>query len=232
MSPAGNRRHGWLWQPELVKRVWIRQRAKTPLFRFQVAYADTATDEDGRRAVPTGLRVISRKTGHVQQVIPLAIDEPTLGAYAGALNVLDCTFDGFPDLMIYANSGGAGPNSSNNFYLFQPKTGRFVFNAALSELPQVGIDGKTRTISSAFRNGCCGHSNEEYRFLNGHLTRTASHDEDGQFGPAGYYTVTDGRLVHGKWVEKHRRVRESELYPDQPAAKKKRAHQSPVRRIK
>ena len=224
VTPAGNRRHGWLWQPELVKRVWIRQRAKTPLFRFQVAYADTATDKDGRQATPTDLRVISRKTGRVQQVIPLGGVEPTMGAYTEAFDVLDCNFDGLPDLMVYASSGGAGPNSAYNFYLFQPKTGQFVFNAALSELPQVGVDTKTRTIYSAFRNGCCDHSSAEYRFLKGRLTQTASHDEDCQFGGrVAYCHITEGRLVQGKWVEKHWRIKESKLYPTvQPARKHRR----------
>ena len=219
VSPAGTRRHGWLWQPELVKRVWIPQRRKTPLFRFQVAYADTAADANGQHTPPTDLRVISRKTGHVQQVVSFNIDEPGRGACNEALSVLDCNFDGFPDLMLLANSGGAGPNSTYSIYLFQPKIGRFVFDTALSELTQVDIDAKTRTISSAFRNGCCDHSREAYRFVNRRLTRTASHGEY-CVSSDGYCTITEGRLVQGKWVEKHWRVKESERYPAEPPAKK------------
>ena len=223
VSATGKRRTGWLWHPDLLSRVWVPQRSKTPLFRFQVAYADTAADAEGRReAIPMDLRIIARKTGHVQQLIPLRIDDPNWGGYNNAVEVLDCNFDGFPDLVLLANRGGAGPNSTYNFYLFQPKTGHFVFNAALSELPQVSINGKTRTISSAFRNGCCGHSSEEYRIRNGRLTRTASYDEY-CMSSDGLCTITEGHLVKGKWVEKHWRIKESRLYPAVRPVKKKRA---------
>ena len=223
VAATGERRAGWLWHPDLVSRVWVPQRGKTPHFRFQVAYADTAADAEGRReAFPTALRIIARNTGHVQQLIPLSIDDANWGGYDNAVEVLDCNFDGFPDLVLLANRGGAGPNSTYNFYLFQPKTGRFVFNAALSELPQVEIRGKTRTIFSAFRNGCCDHSSEEWRFRNGRLTRTASHDEYCASSD-GFCTITDGRLVHGKWMVKVWKIKESKRYPAVQPAKKKRA---------
>ena len=225
VSATGARRTGWLWQPDLMKQIWIPQRGKTPHFRFQLAYADTAADADGRRgALPTDLRVISRKTGRVQQLIPLNVEEPDRGAYNETLKVLDCNFDGFPDLMVYISSG-AVPNSIYNFYLFRPKTGRFVLNAALSKLTQVDIDAKTKTITSAFRNGNGQHGQEKYRFVNGRLTCTASHFEY-CVSSDGLCTITDGRLVHGKWVEKQWEIAESALYADKPPVKKKRARQA------
>ena len=206
--PAGIR-PGGRRPPAQQMRGWVRQRAKTPLFRFDVAYADTAAGADGRRdATPMALRVLARHTGRVRQVLPLAVDEPTPGACWAALVVLDANFDGWPDLRVYASSAGGGANALYRFYLFEPRTGRFVFQAALSDLTDVALQPRTRTIASAFRNGCGQRSSAHYRFLRGHLTCTASHVEDCLEAPEGYCTVYEGRLVRGKWVEKTWRIKE------------------------
>lgn len=223
VTPAGAVRHGWLWKPDLVKRIWVPQVAQAPDFRFQVAYPDTADAEayDHHQATALAIRVISRHTGRVQQLIDSVAQDRNMRAYAENLELIDANFDGYPDLMLFAHDGGAGPNSGYLFYLYHPGTARFALHQELSELTQVDINPRTKTISSGWRNGCCSHGGEEYQFINGALTMSSRHEETVSIDSSDVLVVTKGHLVKSKWREESRRVKASALYPTEkpPAAK-------------
>jgi hypothetical protein len=105
--------------------------------------------------------------------------------------------------MLFGHDGSAGPNVGYLFYLYDPALGQFVFHADLSDLTQTQINPHTKTISAASRDGCCSHSSEEYRFIGGQLTLTASHEETMSASNPDRTTVTEGKLVNGKWREKN-----------------------------
>ena len=88
---------------------------------------------------------------------------PTLTNADGPVGIFDAHFDGYPDLVIPFADGGAGPNSADNFYLFNPQRHQFELNQQLSDLTQVGFHSNG-TISSAARGSCCQHSAATYRF--------------------------------------------------------------------
>ena len=216
VSPKGIRHQGWLWKPDLEKRVWVTQTAQTPDFRFQVAYRDTADEAlNDLRSTALAIRVISRQTGRVQQLIDSVGQDRCWSSYRENISVLDCNFDGYPDLMLFAHDGGAGPNSGYLFYLYDPGTGQFVFHEGLSDLTQTRVNPQTKTISAGVRDGCCAHASEEYAFLKGQLTLVASFEIRLW---EGYSIETEGKLVNGKWREKTRKLRD-----DAPSPKAKRS---------
>jgi hypothetical protein len=43
----------------------------------------------------------------------------------------------------FGYSGGAGPNSTDNFFLFDPAANQFIFDKELSTLTQTSIDSHT-----------------------------------------------------------------------------------------
>ncbi len=220
VSPTGTRHHGWLWKPDLEKRLWVDQKAQTAALRFQVAYRDTLSESSDGRSTALAVRVISRQTGRVQQVIDSVAQDQNWDGYQTNISTPDCNFDGYPDLMFFAHNGGAGPNIGYNFYLYDPATRQFMYDADLSDLTQPEINPRTQTVSSSSRNSCCSHTSDDYRFINGQLTLVASHDETVSVSSLNVMVVTEGKLVEGKWREKTLTYRVKDSYPEtKPPAK-------------
>ena len=90
---------------------------------------------------------------------------------ADLVSFQDVNFDGFQDLVIYAHDGGAGPNSGNNYYIFNPETKQFIFNQTMSDLTQTEIDSKNKIVTAAWRNGAANHGFEKYKWINGALVQ-------------------------------------------------------------
>ena len=224
VSPTGTRHQGWLWKPDLEKRVWVAQKAETADFRFQVAYRDTLSESSDGRSTALTIRVISRQTGRVQQVIDSVAQGQNWDGYQTNISTPDCNFDGYSDLMFFAHDGGAGPNIGYNFYLYDPAKRQFVYDADLSDLTQPEINPRTQTISSSSRNSCCSHTSDDYRFISGQLTLVASHDETVSVSNFDVMVVTEGKLVKGQWREKtwRYRVNDSAPKPRQPAKPRKK----------
>jgi len=139
------------------------------------------------------VRVIDRASRRlVQEIADIGGDEVS-GSVDKVVTVIDASFDGHPDLVVPGTSGGAGPNFMWNFYLFDPHTRRFVFDANLSSLVQPSI-GKDGTISQASRNGCCQHEAHTYRYEQGRLVEVASSED--VLPPSGDWVIlTEGRRV-------------------------------------
>ncbi|MFM0133239.1 XAC2610-related protein [Paraburkholderia sediminicola] len=193
-STDGVNTHGWINRDDIFDIRWITQKAETKDFRFRVAFRPN--EDASEPAWPVAIEVIDRRTNRRVQVIRDFYSEMSPTAENELLQVVDANFDGYPDIAIFSQSGGAGPNNTENFFLFNPTTRQFVFDEELSSLPQIAIDSKTRTITSAQRDGCCRHSAETYRYMDGRLTLIANWDEslsaDGK-----WLETTTGHLQNG-----------------------------------
>lgn len=172
---------------DIIKGQWVNQKAKTKKFKFKLAI------DDG--AAANALKIIDAKTGKTIQSFynlesELAFDKPD-----DAINLIDINFDGYQDISLFRMSGGAGPNSTQNIWIYSPKTGKFIYDEKLSGFTQLFIDKKKKTINTAFRDGCCDHSSETYKYIKGRLTLIASWREylDGNI-----LINADGKRVHGK----------------------------------
>ncbi len=176
------------------ERHWIKQRAGTPEFVFSVEY-DGAAENEGSSGTALAIRIISRRTGKTVQQIPLSDADPVDAPEDSRVAMVDANFDGHPDIAFYAIDGGAGPNDTRYFYLFDPRTGRFRLDDKLSSMTQVDVDPKRRVITSASRNGCCDHSSQTYRYIDGRLTLVESWQEALRGDDV---VTTTGRLVRGR----------------------------------
>jgi hypothetical protein len=190
---------GWIRKEDLVTDPWVKQKQQTKLFRFEIS-----TDEESLKAV----KIIHKKTG--KQQVFLDIQAELKSNPFNVIQVSDYNFDGYPDFMFLMQTGGAGPNDTHNFYLYNPKSGNFEYNDELSQLPQVQIDPKSQTISSNWRDGAGHHGGEKYAFINQQLTKIAYWD---QYASMGFFTQeSSGELINGKWVDHHYKGAEV-LYP-------------------
>ncbi|WP_416051090.1 XAC2610-related protein [Cupriavidus basilensis] len=200
----GSITHGWVDRDDAVAVNWVAQRARTRNFLFRVAFIEGELTSDSPHAV--AIEIIDRKSGVRTQVIRDFDSDPGFAAPANALRVVDANFDGDPDISIFGMSGGAGPNSTENFFLFDAARRRFVFDETLSGLSQIAIDSRTRSISSAQRNSCCSHSAQTYRYAGGTLTLVSTWDEsltaDGK-----WLETTIGRARNGKLHYQTRRTK-------------------------
>jgi len=182
---------------------WHPQRVITADFAFSV---HATVDEDERYAVDA-IRIVDRRTGAVLQQIDGIDGMAASGTAEGLIFVVDANFDGRPDLSLPLGNGGAGPNATSNFYLFDPASARFVLHEALSELPQPGINPQG-TIESGSRGSCCEHYYQTYRFEHGRLKLIAESSD--YYSPDGWLETTSRKLVRGKWRSSTKRVRQSD----------------------
>ena len=90
-------------------------------------------------------------------------------------------------------------NSTENIWIYNPKTGKFIYDQKLSDFTQLFVDKKKKTIMTAFRDGCCDHSSETYKYINGKLTLVASWHE---YLEGNKLTTINGKLVKGKMIYK------------------------------
>lgn len=181
---------GWIKKEDLVTAPWTRQQQQTNKFRFEIS-----ADKEFVNAV----KIINKKTGSQQLFLDIWAELKSLPKQV--IQTGDYNFDGYPDFMFLMQSGGAGPNYTNNFYLYNPQKGNFEYNDELSQLSQVEIDVKKRTISSNWRDGAAHHGGAKYTFLNQQLTKTAYCD---QYAAMGFFTQENsGELIAGKWIDHH-----------------------------
>ncbi|QNK63359.1 hypothetical protein H7F33_02245 [Pedobacter sp. PAMC26386] len=179
---------GWIKKEDLAVSPWIKQKQQTKLYRFEISVEDEYLK---------AIKIINKKTGR-QQVI-LDIWAELKSNPVNVIQVVDCNFDGYPDMTFLMQTGGAGPNYTDNFYLYNPITGNFDYNDELSQLSQIQINTKTKTIRSDWRDGAAHHGGEKYVFINQQLTKIADWDQQAL---TGYFAQeSSGELVNGRWVE-------------------------------
>ena len=112
----------------------------------------------------------------------------------------DVNFDGYLDISVVRE--GAGTWASRDYYVFDPKTGRFISTDLTHDLGQLKDNGlifdwKTHEIQAAFMFSLCGGV-DIYRIENGRLVKI----QEGEVtvDPEGHRCVqTVRRRVHGRW---------------------------------
>lgn len=167
---------------------WVRQSQDTKAYDFEVGF---------EKETPRYVRVISHETGKTVQTLSDIDGEEWTDNKNEVLRVIDANFDSYLDIVVHGWSGGASPNNTDNYYLYNPKDEKFVFDKQLSELTQLYFDTKNKKISTEFRDGCCHHGGSIYRYINGALIEIANWDRaitaDGD-----WEETTTGKLVNGK----------------------------------
>lgn len=116
------------------------------------------------------------------------------------VQIFDANRDGYSDFSVPFADGGAGPNSTKNFYLFNPQQNRFEINQQLSDLSDVSIDADG-TITSSYRVSCCEYQTDTYRFIRNKLTKVGYWSEHLTYDGKWLETSTS-KLVHNKWRSK------------------------------
>lgn len=176
-----------------VEGTWVKQRARTPKLEFYVQVIKHGED----RYAADAIRVVKRSRRDVFQEIRGIGGMDVRVAPDDLLTITDANFDGRADLSIAYSDGGAGPNSTDQFYLANGKTGVFELHADLSALPQVTINAD-RSITSSSRGGCCLNSSVTFRFVGGRLMMMATTDQrlsgDGKSIVTRKGTVSDGKI--------------------------------------
>ncbi|MCF7752580.1 hypothetical protein KQ945_17610 [Bacillus subtilis subsp. subtilis] len=200
IAQDGRSSRGWIERDAVVPLEWVAQTATVPGYRFDLGYQ---RDDEG--TVLAAIAVMDAATGQRVQVLRDFASDP-LDAAADVLQQVDVNADGHPDLLVPGLSGGAGPNSTSNVFLFDPDTGAFVHDAFLSGLPQLSVDAQNRRITTASRGGCCSHTSATYRYHDGRLQQVGSWEEtlsaDGT-----HLETTQGALHNGRMRYRTTRVR-------------------------
>ena len=187
-----------------VPGIWYQQTAVTADYSFS---ALVITSDDNENSSVEAIKITNRKTGKLLQEIDDIGGFDVHRTPADMVSIIDANFDGRPDFEIPFSDGGAGPNNSSNYYLFDPATSRFKLSQELSELPQSSIN-PDKTITSASRGSCCQHESATYRYINDKLTLIADWEEI--YDPNGWLVETTRKLRNGKWVVREKRTRAPE----------------------
>lgn len=121
----------------------------------------------------------------------------------------DYNFDGIEDLSIRDGNNGAYSGPSYQIYLYSPKQGKFVHNAAFTRLAQseylgmFEVDKKKRVIRVASKGGCCMHSTEEFRVtVKNRLVKVFEIYEEVEYWKEEgnrRVRIETSRLVKGRW---------------------------------
>lgn len=219
LNDNGQLIHGWIDRDTFLKTPWIDQKQTTKKYKFQYALYSESYEQNY-----AAIKILDKKTGKQIQII---WDIPTDSGhnvfyeidnvedqdeikkhFDDEIDIVDANFDGYPDLMLWGFTGGAGPNDTRNIILYNPTTHKFEWNQALSQLPQIEINPKDKTISSANRGSCCSYLFQTFKFVKNKLilVKSSTHDSDAD----GNITDTTDTLIRGKW---HHKI---EKYKDNP----------------
>lgn len=210
---------GWLAHRDLVSPLWAQQQADDGHHTFRVAYQPqmqsglySMEPEDAEPDLEAGIywqmvEVTSRKTGKVNYIF-YDSQEPVKTDPKNLLDLVDINFDGHVDLRLFGGSGGAGPNSSSAYFLYDKASDQFNYHEEVSDLTQLEIDARSKTLHAAWRASCCEHGWATYRWRRGELLKFAEGgDRYTQSGDKSVIEITESRLKRGKWRTHVRRER-------------------------
>lgn len=191
---------------ELARGEWIKQEAQTANYSFEVFVLPSENPPDFREW--RNIKVIDRRTGKLIQFINANGGGVIFPSADKLANLVDFNFDGQLDLRIQTADGGASPNDLANFYAFDNKTNRFIFDKELSEATQVFINSESKTITSAYRDGCCHHHKDRYIYQAGRRVHVYEWDED--LTADNWLETSVGRLIKGKMHYTVKRVKQKQ----------------------
>jgi len=103
--------------------------------------------------------LISDSSGKVVQKIP----QDFLPVDRGGLDFMDVNGDGYVDLLIYNNRGGAGPLMQADIWIYAPRLGVFVMSKTLSGIGDVKKSTRTNCVLLDNKTGN-GYATEEWCF--------------------------------------------------------------------
>lgn len=120
----------------------------------------------------------------------------------GPIFLEDFNFDGIKDLGISTTGSGYG-SYAYDVYIFDPVKKQFVLNQKFTNTigqnnGGYSIDKTKKIITTYNKSGCCWHQTLEYQVVNNEPQLFHKLTEDFLIGDMG--TVTDEKLIDGKWV--------------------------------
>lgn len=119
------------------------------------------------------------------------------------VNVGDFNFDGMEDVAICDGSNGSYGGPSYRVYLSDRSKGKFVHNAAFTELgSRLGmfrVDAKRKRLRIFDKSGCCWHVTEEYAVAGNRPVKIFVEEEDATIPDDTKVKITTKRFVNGRW---------------------------------
>ncbi|MEQ1761780.1 MAG: hypothetical protein ABL984_01410 [Pyrinomonadaceae bacterium] len=119
------------------------------------------------------------------------------------VNIGDFNFDGMEDVAICDGPNGSYGGPSYQIYLSSRAAGKFVHNAAFSELGQhlgmFEVDKKRKRLRTFDKSGCCWHITEEFSVLGNRLVKVYSEEEDAM-NSGDKVKITIKTRVNGRWT--------------------------------
>ncbi len=177
---------------------WITQNAQHAEFEFKVS-CSAYEDSNWNHSFTNGIAIYRKGHKDIYQLIT-GHDGDSNKSCDNQISVLDANFDGYLDISLPTQNGGAGPNRTEYFFLFDARTKKFKFDQAFSDLVAAQFDPKHKEVTSSWRGSCCEHGSETYRFIKGKMVLVKTWRD--------FWTVDDngnekmmietGRLVNGK----------------------------------
>ena len=120
---------------------------------------------------------------------------PTITEDTVAFEVEDLNFDGYQDMRLMESMLGT-VNTKYLYWLFEPQTGRFVKNTALSAIISPRVDAEKKQIISAWRDGCCYYETDYYQVVDNKPLLLRQEKEE--YDEAGTKKVTVWERIGGK----------------------------------
>lgn len=201
-SKDGTLLQGWLARRDLVQGIWVTQKSDDKRHIFRVAYVQ---DRELNIDYWSAIEVKTIATQKVQYLFAESM-EMRGGDPALILDMVDVNFDGYLDVQIWRADGGAAPNVTLNYFLFEPSGNRFVFNQALSEMTQPSFDARKKMVQTAWRSSGAEHGWEAYRWHGRRLRKVGEGgDRWGEINGRAYGDITESWLHRGKWKSITRR---------------------------
>ena len=180
---------GWIQSTAFYNGKWIAQNEETPDYRLEIFADDSDNESEGALYA---IRIIDKKSGKIHQVIHPELFESTINN-ASTTNFIDVNFDGYPDIQTPIAAMGS-VNYVRNYYVYNPKSHLFEFDAFLSDLSQIEIDEKNQQIKSSSRGGAGMYQSQIYRYINRKITLTEETNFDYGWG----YFPTKTTTFYGK----------------------------------
>ncbi len=116
----------------------------------------------------------------------------------------DINFDGHNDIR-FIKLLPASPNIPYYFWTFNSKTQLFEQDTTLENITDPTFDYDDKTVYSSWRDGCCTHGSDTYKYINGKITLikqsivTTDTETNKQ-------TIITKKLVSGQLIEVERKV--------------------------
>jgi len=128
------------------------------------------------------IKIYKPKGNALVQIIQPGDNEHGCGfSKNGIFVVEDMNFDGHDDFRLFEFLP-AGPNIPYLYWLYDSKTSLFKSDTALAQITSPEFDKDRKLITSSWRNGCCEHGVDYYRYNKSELIlyerRVAGHDEN------------------------------------------------------